>query len=101
VTQAIDIVRRGGRVVLAGTKGPKPIENFLSDRVVQKELTLLGAFGVDSASYDAAIAYVERNWRGLAAMHTHTLPLNEAERGLQLLAGDVTGEEAIHISLVP
>ena len=101
VTQAVDLVRRGGRVVLAGTKGPKPVENFLSDRIVQKELTLLGAFGVDSASYEKAIAYVESHWRELSAMHTHTLPLSEAERGLRFLAGNVEGEEAIHIALIP
>jgi len=33
-------------------------------------------------------------------MHTHTLRLDEAERGLKLLAGDVPGEEANHIALV-
>ena len=36
VTQAIDLARRGGRVVLAGTKGPKPVPEFYSDRVVLK-----------------------------------------------------------------
>ena len=101
VTQAIDLARRGGRVVLAGTKGPKPVENFLSDRIVQKELTLFGAFGVDGASYEQAVRYVETHWRELAAMHTHTLPLGEAEYGLRLLAGQVEGDDAIHIALVP
>ena len=101
VTQAIDLARRGGRVVLAGTKGPKPVENFLSDRIVQKELTVLGAFGVDGESYEQAIGVVESRWRELAAMHTHTLGLEEAERGLQLLSGQVPGEDAIHIALIP
>jgi threonine dehydrogenase-like Zn-dependent dehydrogenase len=101
VTQAIDLARRGGRVVLAGTKGPKPVENFLSDRIVQKELTIFGAFGVDGDSYAQAIRIVESRWQELATMHTHTLPLAEAERGLQLLAGQFAGEDAIHIALMP
>ena len=101
VTQAIDVVRRGGRVVLAGTKGPTPVPDFLSDKVVAKELTLRGAFGVDWPAYEAAVRLIESGAYPLAKMHTHTLPLDEAERGLALLAGRVEGEQAIHIALVP
>ncbi|MBI5289317.1 MAG: alcohol dehydrogenase catalytic domain-containing protein [Chloroflexi bacterium] len=101
VTQAVDVARRGGRIVLAGTKGPKPVPEFLSDRVVTKELTIMGAFGVDWRSYEQGIRTVESRWRELQAMHTHTLPLAEAERGLRLLSGQVEGEEAIHIALIP
>lgn len=101
VTQAIDIARRGGRVVLAGTKGPAPVPGFLSDRVVTKELAILGAFGVDWRAYEAAVRLIESGRYPLEQMHTHTLPLAEAERGLELLAGRVTGEHAVHIALVP
>lgn len=101
VTQAIDVVRRGGRVILAGTKGPRPVPDFLSDKIVAKELTVRGAFGVDWPAYAAAIRLIERDTARLAKMHTHTLPLDEAERGLALLAGNVAGEQAIHIALVP
>jgi hypothetical protein len=34
-------------------------------------------------------------------MHTHTLPLEQAEPAINLLAGNVSGEEAIHIALKP
>ena len=101
VTQAIDLVRRGGRIVLAGTKGPRPVPDFISDKVVGKELTMMGAFGVDWRSYETAVRIVESGKYPLAKMHTHTLPLDEAERGLELLAGRVAGEDAIHIALVP
>ncbi|MEX0683547.1 MAG: zinc-binding dehydrogenase [Dehalococcoidia bacterium] len=101
VTQAIDLARRGGRVVLAGTKGAKPVEGFFSDRIVMKELTVIGALGVDYDSYERAIRLIESGKYPLEKMHTHTVPLHEAERALQLLAGQVPGEEAIHIALVP
>ena len=101
VTQAFDLARRGGTVVLAGTKGAKPVPDFLSDKVVLKELRVLGALGVDSSSYEAAIRLIESGRYPLAEMHTHTLPLEEAERGLRLLAGEIPGEEAVHIALVP
>jgi threonine dehydrogenase-like Zn-dependent dehydrogenase len=101
VTQAIDLARRGGRIVLAGTKGPRPVPDFISDKIVGKELTMMGAFGVDWRSYETAVRIVESGKYPLAKMHTHTLPLDEAERGLELLAGRVAGEDAIHIALVP
>jgi threonine dehydrogenase-like Zn-dependent dehydrogenase len=97
ITQAVDIARRGGRVVLAGTKGPRPVPDFISDRVVMKELTVYGALGVDWQAYEQAVRLIESNKYDLAAMHTHTLPLEEAERGLALLAAN----EAVHIALVP
>jgi hypothetical protein len=34
-------------------------------------------------------------------MHSHTLGLDEAEHALDLLAGKIEGEEAVHIALVP
>ena len=101
VTQAVDMARRGGIIVLGGIKGMKAVPNFLSDKVVIKELTMMGALGVDYPSYEAAIRVIESGRYPLAEMHTHTLPLGEAEHGLRLLAREVPGEEAIHIALVP
>ena len=101
VTQAIDVARRGGTVILAGLKGPKPVEGFFNDRVVAKELRIQGVFGVDFKAYEPAIRLIESGKYPLEKMHTHTLPLEEAERALQILAREIPGEEAIHIALVP
>lgn len=101
VTQAIDLAKRGGRVVLGGTKGPTPVPNLLSDKIVVKELAILGTLGVDWPAYEAAIRMIESGTHDLAKLHTHTLPLHEAERGLALLAGKVAGEQAVHVALVP
>ena len=102
VTQAIDLARRGGRVVLAGTKGlGNPVPDFQSDRIVIKELTVMGALGVDHPNYERAVRLIESRKYPLEKMHTHTLPLDQAERALRLLAGKEPGEEAIHIALIP
>jgi threonine dehydrogenase-like Zn-dependent dehydrogenase len=61
----------------------------------------MGALGVDWPAYESAVRLIESGRYPLARMHTHTLPLAEAERGLRLLAGEEPGEEAIHIALVP
>ena len=99
VTQAIDIVRRGGTVVLAGTKGPRPVENFLSDKIVGKEIRVQGAMGVDFRAYAPAIRLIESGRYPLEKMHTHTLPLEQAEHAIKILAGEIPGEEAIHIAI--
>jgi threonine dehydrogenase-like Zn-dependent dehydrogenase len=101
VTQAIDLARRGGTVVLAGLKGPRPVEGFFNDRVVAKDLTIRGVFGVDFHAYGPAVRLIESGKYPLERMHTHTLPLEEAERALRLLARELPGEEAVHIALVP
>lgn len=102
VTQAIDLARRGGRVVLAGTKGlGNPVPDFFSDRIIMKELTIHGALGVDYPNYEKAVRLIESRKYPLEAMHTHTLPLTDAERAIQLLAGQIPGGDAIHIALVP
>ena len=101
VTQAIDLTRRGGTVVLAGTKGQNPVPNFLSDKIVMKELTLMGALGVDWPNYERAIRIIESGRYPLDRLHTHTLPLEEAERAIRILAREEPGEDAIHIALVP
>jgi len=102
VTLAIDLVRRGGRVVLAGTKGlGNPVPDFFSDKVVIKELTILGALGVDHANYERAVSLIESGKYPLEKMHTHTLPLDQAEQAIRILAGAEPGEQAIHIALVP
>ncbi|MDZ4278929.1 MAG: zinc-binding dehydrogenase, partial [Dehalococcoidia bacterium] len=101
VVQAIDVARRGGTVVLAGMKGQRPVEGFYNERVVAKELTIQGVFGVDFHAYEPAIRLIESRKYPLEKMHTHTLPLEDAERALQILAREVPGEEAIHIALVP
>jgi alcohol dehydrogenase len=53
--QAIALARAGGTVVVAGTRGSADTPGFSPDTVVYKELRILGALGVDSASYRAAL----------------------------------------------
>ena len=40
VADALDFVRPGGTVVLAGVKGFKPIPEFVSDKIVMKEISI-------------------------------------------------------------
>ena len=102
VADALHAAATGGRVVLAGVKGFRAVPDFVSDLVVVKELHVLGAFGVTSPAYRAAIGLLESGRvPALAAMHTHEFPLEDAARAIRTLAGEEPGEPSIHSCLLP
>src|SRR6185436_10305889 len=92
IAEALHYVATGGRIILAGVKGFKPVPDFVSDLIVVKEVTIRGAFGVTARAYDAAIRLIESGRVPLARMHTHDFALPDAERAIQTLAGEVPGE---------
>jgi threonine dehydrogenase-like Zn-dependent dehydrogenase len=101
VAEALHYVATGGRIVLAGVKGLKAVPDFVSDLVVAKEITIQGAFGVTSRAYVAAIRLIESGRVPLEKMHTHDFRLEDAERAIRTLAGEVPGDASIHSCLVP
>jgi threonine dehydrogenase-like Zn-dependent dehydrogenase len=101
VAQALDFVAPGGTVVLAGVKGWNPIPDFVSDKIVMKEIRILGAIGVTSSGYRKAIALLESRRRPLERMHTHDFALRDAELAIRTLAREIPGEESIHSCLLP
>lgn len=101
IVDALDCASMGGRVVLAGVKGMKPVENFVSDKVVLKEIALLGAIGVTYDAYERAIRLIESGRIPLAKLQTHRFALADAERAIRTLAGEIEGERAIHCALLP
>ncbi len=101
VAEALHYVATGGRIVLAGVKGFKSVPDFVSDLIVVKEITIKGAFGVTSHAYDAAIRLIESGRVPLEKMHTHDFRLEDAERAIQTLGGEVAGEASIHSCIIP
>jgi threonine dehydrogenase-like Zn-dependent dehydrogenase len=100
VSDALQAVRRGGRVVLAGLKGNREIP-LRTDVIINRALTVRGAFGVDSKGMDDAIALIESRRFPLEKMHTHTFGLDDAALAIETLGGEVPGEAAIHVSVHP
>jgi threonine dehydrogenase-like Zn-dependent dehydrogenase len=101
IVQAIDFARMGGCIVLAGVKGFKPIPDFVSDKVVLKELTIKGAIGVTRSGYASAIRLLEKRRHPVEMMHTHDFSLEDAELAIKTLARQIEGEESIHSCLIP
>ncbi len=97
--QAIALARPGGTVVVAGTRGTAvAIE---PDHVVYKELRILGALGVDSAAYRAALAVLASNRYPFAELERRVAGLDDAEALLRSLAGESSEPPPIHGVIVP
>jgi threonine dehydrogenase-like Zn-dependent dehydrogenase len=100
VLDALECVRHGGRIVLAGLKGRKPM-TLTTDAIIQKGATVVGAYGVDARAYLDAIRIIESGKLPLEKLHTHTFGLADAARAVETLAGEVEGEEAVHVTIAP
>ncbi|MEQ3549562.1 zinc-binding dehydrogenase [Pseudonocardia nematodicida] len=100
VGQALRAARHGGTVVLAGLKGHRehPLD---TDVIINRALTVRGAFGVDARGYAEAIAIIESGRFPLEKLHTHTFGLDDTALALRTLAGDEPGEHAVHVSVHP
>ena len=101
VAESLYYVASGGRIVLAGVKGFRNVPDFISDLVVVKEVTIIGAFGVTCSGYEAAIRLIESGRVPIEKMHTHDFPLEQADLAIRTLAGEVDGEMSVHSCLVP
>jgi threonine dehydrogenase-like Zn-dependent dehydrogenase len=100
VTDALLSARHGGRVVLAGLKGGKEIP-LRTDLIIQRALQVFGAFGVDATANEQAIAIIESGRFPLAKLHTHTFGLDGTVQAIETLAGEIPGEQAVHVSVHP
>ncbi len=100
VVESLEMARRGGTIVLAGLKGPRRVPEFPSDRIIVRQLTLKGVLGVDYDSFEKALRLIESGRYPLEKLQTHTFPLEEAERAIRTLAGELD-ELAINVTIEP
>jgi alcohol dehydrogenase len=98
--QGVALARSGGTVVVAGTRGGGGTPGFDPDHVVYKELRLLGALGVDTADYRAALDLLARGTYPFADLPRRTVGLDGAAELLETMAGE-RGVPPVHAVLVP
>jgi alcohol dehydrogenase len=88
--QGVALARPGGTVVVAGTRGG-PVPEFRPDAIVFKELRVLGALGVDSNAYRAALALLATDRYPFADLPRRVATLDGAEDLVRSLAGEGDG----------
>jgi len=55
----------------------------------------------DAAGYENAIKLIESGKFPLEKMQTHKFGLDDVEHAIKLLAGEVPGEDGIHVAIMP
>ncbi len=100
IVDAIEAVRPGGTIVLAGTKGMKTVEGFVSDKLVLNNISIEGTLGTRAWSFERAIDIIETGDYDLTQLHSHTLGLSELERAIKLQGGEAD-ENAFHVTVTP
>ena len=100
VNHAVQMVKSGGTVVLAGLKGRRNFEGLSPDDIIWKKVTLRGVLGVEYSAFRRAVDMIHSRKYPMERLHTHSFPIEEAERALATLSGE-TGEPSIHVAIVP
>ncbi|MBK7249432.1 MAG: alcohol dehydrogenase catalytic domain-containing protein [Gammaproteobacteria bacterium] len=100
VLDAIEIVRPGGTIVLAGSKGGRTVA-LPTDTLMWKDITLRGVVGVGHREYRQAIKIIASGKYPLHRLVTHRFPLHEAEAAIRMLAGEAPEEEPMCIAIEP
>ena len=102
VVDAIHAVRPGGTVVLAGMKNGKPIPNFVSDDLINRQVTVIGVQAVDYPAYAEALEIIASGRYPLHKMRTHEFALEDAEHAISVLARDTKdGSDPVSVALRP
>jgi alcohol dehydrogenase len=98
---ALSLCGLGATLVLPGLYGPQTKVPLLLDKVVVKELKVLGVYSHDFKAVEPAIRMAAGGGYPFEDMITHRLPLEQAEHAIKLVAGEVPGENAMKVVLDP
>ena len=92
----------GATIVAVGHKRGRPVDGFVTDAVLRKELTIKGTWGRDDESVRAALRLLAQPEVGarLGAMCTGTYPVSQAATALAAFA-DPAAAGIVHLSIVP
>ncbi|MDB5916130.1 MAG: alcohol dehydrogenase [Massilia sp.] len=99
IVSAIQLARKGGRVLLCGRKG-RPVPEFESDLLFRKNLTLKGMRGHSYQAVEMAMRIIASGRYPLEKLCTHMFSLGEVLDALTTVGGE--GQPgAIHVCVDP
>ena len=99
--QAVQMAARGGRIVLAGVRNSTDTPGFNPDAVIYKELTLIGALGVDAPAYRRALDLLASDRYPFRDVDRRVEPLHRAGELLATMAGETDDVAPMHAVLTP
>jgi threonine dehydrogenase-like Zn-dependent dehydrogenase len=95
VNVAMDLVRKGGHVVVAGMKD-RPLEGFHSDWIPTRRITLHPGAGLDA---QAAVDLINTDQVPTGAMLGDSFALEEFEQAFSLLNRATPGRDSVRVAL--
>ncbi|MFN0029835.1 MAG: zinc-binding dehydrogenase [Acidimicrobiales bacterium] len=99
--QAVRMAARGGRIVLAGVRNSDDTPGFRPDAIMYKELTIIGALGVDAPVYRRALRLLASDKYPFRDVPRRVEPLINAAELLATMAGETESVPPVHAVLVP
>ena len=97
VVQAMEMVRRGGTVVIGGLKDRKPVEGFISDWIPMRRIHILG--GTDGDHIQTAVDLL---WAGQVPTRDllgEVFELEQVGEALDILERKIPGRDAVRVSM--
>lgn len=97
---ALDLVGTAGTLVLGGGAGQQP-SPLMTDRITGEEITIRGVNTHDSPAVKQALSIAESGRYPLDEVVSHRFAVEEAERAIQTVAGEIPAEGFIKAVLYP
>ena len=98
---ALDLLKPGGTFIMPGMYGTEVEVPLLLDKIVVNELSVLGVFSHDTGSVTPAIKVMESGKYPFEKLVTHRFDLEQAELGIQTVAGRIEGESPVKAVICP
>jgi threonine dehydrogenase-like Zn-dependent dehydrogenase len=95
VNLAMDLVRKGGHVVVAGMKD-QPLEGFHSDWIPTRRITIHPGAGLDT---EGAVRLINEGRVPTAELLGETFPLDRFEDAFSLLTRQTPGRDTVRVAL--
>lgn len=86
---SVECLRRQGTMVLAGLTGDTTVTPMLMDKLVWGEIRLQGCFTGDNDAVEATLRLLETTKFPVQEMVSHVFPLEETERCIQAVGGEI------------
>ena len=97
----LDLVRKGGRIVQAGTTGTTAVTPMLLNKLTFREIAFLGTFSHNNLSVAGAMSVAKSGKYPIDKMATTTVPLKDVLYAFDLTQRKVPGKDDIKVLLDP
>lgn len=89
IRTSVECVRPQGTMVLAGLTGDSTVTPISMDKLVRGEIRLQGAYTTDNDATEAAMRLIESTKFPVQEMVSHIFPLEETERCIRAVGGEL------------